>query len=222
MVESVMKISSELAAQDGISSYDIDLKSQSVVVSSVQPTSDIKCLIESTGKRAVVVGSSGKTLQSGLSSAVAMLGGTIGSSINQKTIGVIRFTQVDDENCIIDGTIDGLSPGYHGLAVHESGDLSQGCNSLGGHYNPRNMRHGSPLDKERHVCSSRRSEPDDFGRGTSSSSSIDGNTGVKLACGIIARSSGLFQNSKRFCDCDGVSLWDERDKPLAGHGRNES
>ena len=28
---------------------------------------------------------------------------------------------------MIDGTIDGLSPGRHGLNIHELGDLSQGC-----------------------------------------------------------------------------------------------
>ena len=35
--------------------------------------------------------------------------------------------QVDPEECVIDGTIDGLSPGEHGLAIHECGDLSGGC-----------------------------------------------------------------------------------------------
>lgn len=41
----------------------------------------------------------------------------------------------------------------------------------------------------------------------------------RLACGIIARSAGLFQNPKVICACDGVSLWEERDRPLAGPGR---
>ena len=36
----------------------------------------------------------------------------------------------------------------------------------------------------------------------------------RLACGIIARSSVLFQNTKRICACDGLTLWDERDKAL--------
>lgn len=37
--------------------------------------------------------------------------------------------------------------------------------------------------------------------------------GKRLTCGIIARSSGLFQNPKTICACDGVSIWDERNKP---------
>ena len=43
----------------------------------------------------------------------------------------------------------------------------------------------------------------------------------RLACGIIARSAGMFENSKRICACDGVTLWDERDRPLAGPGRRQ-
>ena len=89
--------------------------------------------------------------------------------------------------------MDGLTPGAHGLAIHETGDVSRfyimhetkfpiffwlgclnsctsvdyeiynvnhfqhfthrGCASLGGHFNPRGTRHGSPefnADK-RHV-----------------------------------------------------------------------
>ena len=46
-------------------------------------------------------------------------------------------------SCVVEGTIDGLAPGEHGLALHEAGDVSQGCASLGDHYNPR---FGSFLD----------------------------------------------------------------------------
>lgn len=85
---------------------------------------------------------------------------------------------------------------------------------------------------------------DDLGKKPDKQSQIDGNSGKRylissnigsiyfrpevflmkfmlrrLGCGIIARSAGLFENSKKICACDGVSLWDERDKPLAGPGR---
>lgn len=43
----------------------------------------------------------------------------------------------------------------------------------------------------------------------------------RLACGIIARSAGLFQNPKRICACDGLTLWEERGRPIAGEGRKE-
>ena len=44
-------------------------------------------------------------------------------------------------------------------------------------------------------------------------SQIDGSGGGLISCGIIARSAGLFKNSaKKFCACDGVPIWDERDR----------
>ncbi|XP_066585267.1 superoxide dismutase [Cu-Zn]-like isoform X2 [Prorops nasuta] len=51
----------------------------------------------------------------------------------------------------ITGTIKGLTQGKHGLHVHETGDLSEGCKSLGGHFNPENKTHGAPTDVVRHV-----------------------------------------------------------------------
>ena len=33
--------------------------------------------------------------------------------------------QVDRERCLIEGVVDGLTPGFHGLAIHETGDVSR-------------------------------------------------------------------------------------------------
>ena len=43
-----------------------------------------------------------------------------------------------------------------------------------------------------------------------------------MACGIIARSAGLFQNPKKVCACDGVTIWDERNVPIAGASRPQN
>lgn len=56
-----------------------------------------------------------------LGSAVAMLAGA--GNIQ----GVVRFLQLSEETCLIDGTVDGLDPGPHGLHVHTLGDLTQDC-----------------------------------------------------------------------------------------------
>ncbi|KAG7465259.1 hypothetical protein MATL_G00174420 [Megalops atlanticus] len=61
---------------------------------------------------------------------------------------------------------------------------------------------------------------DDLGRGGHPLSRLTGNSGERLACGIIARSASLFQNPKQICACDGVTIWEERDRPLAGKGRS--
>lgn len=171
--------------------------------------------------------------------------------------GVVRFSAVTDDKhsngCVVDGVIDGLSPGIHGIHIHECGDISNGCESLGPHYNPRRTRHGSPENDidERHAGDLGNIEADsngrakfrftdrvvtvleiigrsivvtanadDFGQRNTETSLVDGNSGERLACGIIARSAGIFQNFKRICACDGVTIWNERDKPLAGGNRS--
>eukprot|EP00293_Proteomonas_sulcata_P006559 CAMPEP_0184323448 /NCGR_PEP_ID=MMETSP1049-20130417/130421_1 /TAXON_ID=77928 /ORGANISM="Proteomonas sulcata, Strain CCMP704" /LENGTH=65 /DNA_ID=CAMNT_0026644957 /DNA_START=540 /DNA_END=733 /DNA_ORIENTATION=+ len=50
------------------------------------------------------------------------------------------------------GEIEGLEPSsVHGLHIHELGDLSEGCSSLGGHYNPFQVEHAGPYNISRHV-----------------------------------------------------------------------
>ena len=34
----------------------------------------------------------------------------------------------------------------------------------------------------------------------------------RIMCGVIARSAGLFENTKKVCTCDGVTIWDEAKK----------
>ena len=41
--------------------------------------------------------------------------------------GVVRMVQLNDDTCVFEGTVDGLAPLQHTVAVHEAGDLSAGC-----------------------------------------------------------------------------------------------
>src|SRR5205807_916343 len=50
---------------------------------------------------------------------------------------------------------------------------------------------------------------DDLGKGGNEQSKIDGNSGPGLITGIIARSAGAFQNTKKICTCSGQTLWEE-------------
>lgn len=41
--------------------------------------------------------------------------------------------------------------GMNGIHIHELGDLSNGCESAGPHFNPTQSDHGAQTDTERHV-----------------------------------------------------------------------
>jgi len=160
-----------------------------------------------------------------------------------KIIGVIRFIQLTDSRLLVEGEIDGLTPGLHGCHIHEYGDLSEGYQNIGEHYNPHEQYHGGPqtvnhhfgdlgnivvdekghgklratlVDNEiniwniigRSVCI--KSKEDDLETQSSdhNRSKIDGNSGEPLAIGLIARSAGVFQNSKTICTCSGTTLWE--------------
>ncbi|XP_041563733.1 copper chaperone for superoxide dismutase isoform X1 [Drosophila elegans] len=237
------------SALDGVGQVEIDTQEGRVIVQTQRPWSEIHDKIEATGRKAVLSGFGGQ-------SAVALIN-TTGSVVDRTPIqGVVRFTTItaQEPGVVVDGVVDGLTPGLHGFHIHESGDTSAGCSSVGEHYNPRQSPHGSPTSAatERHagdLGNIRADEsgratfrfvdpvlevwdiigravvitdaPDDLGRGGHERSLVDGNSGERIACGIIARSAGILENFKRICACDGVTLWDERNKPLAGKERSQ-
>ncbi|XP_076018728.1 copper chaperone for superoxide dismutase [Genypterus blacodes] len=234
-----------LESKPGVKTVSVDLGKEEVMVESALTSAEVQALIESTGRRAVLKGIGGS--ERDLGAAVAMMAG-VGA-----VQGVVRFLQLSEDRCLVDGTIDGLEPGPHGLHVHTLGDLTQDCLSCGEHFNPFGRQHGGPGNSERHVgdlgnvvagtdgrASFRLEDSqlkvwdvigrslvvdggeDDLGKGGNPLSKQTGNSGARLACGIIARSAGLFQNSKQICACDGVTLWEERDRPIAGKGRSKT
>lgn len=73
----------------------------------------------------------------------------------QGTSGVSGNVTLSQPSCtepvFIEVNIVGLEPGKHGFHIHEKGDLSDGCTSTGGHYNPDKVTHGGPNDQVRHV-----------------------------------------------------------------------
>ncbi|KAL4658681.1 copper chaperone for superoxide dismutase isoform X1 [Arapaima gigas] len=241
----VKAVRAALQGVQGVHSVEVDLAHEQVLVESTLTSQEVQTLIESTGRHAVLKGM-GTTGQD-LGAAVAILDGA--HSIK----GVIRFLQISPEHCLIDGTVDGLEPGLHGLHVHELGDLTLGCLSCGEHFNPFKKQHGAPEDLERHVgdlgnilagpdgrASFRledsqlkvwdiigrslvvSSGEDDLGKGGHPLSKETGNSGERLACGIIARSAGLFKNPKQICACDGVTLWEERARTVSGLKQKET
>lgn len=65
--------------------------------------------------------------------------------------GNITFTQLPNGKVQVSGMIHGLASGQYGFHIHEKGDITGGCDSAGGHFNPENKQHGHPNDEDRHV-----------------------------------------------------------------------
>ncbi len=57
-------------------------------------------------------------------------------------MGFLSLTEDSPGNIHLEGTVIGLSPGYHGFHIHESSNRTDGCMSFGAHYNPKNKNHG--------------------------------------------------------------------------------
>lgn len=65
--------------------------------------------------------------------------------------GVMTFRQQGKE-MLIQGTFTGLTPGAHGLHIHEGRDCGGiAARNAGGHFNPTGARHGSPGAASHHA-----------------------------------------------------------------------
>ena len=101
------KTQSVLSGNGSVKDVSVDLAAQRVVLTSSLPSEDVKSLIETTGKRAVLLGMGAAAVSTNAdvrpvtnqadarpkAAAVAMLGGLIGSSTKSSVVGVVRFSQ---------------------------------------------------------------------------------------------------------------------------------
>lgn len=78
--------------------------------------------------------------------------------------GTVNFFKIK-EGVKVTGTIKNLTPGEHGLHIHEKGDCSAtDAKSAGDHFNPSANLHGAPHDHNKHAG--------DFGNITANSGGI--------------------------------------------------
>ena len=134
--------------------------------------------------------------------------------------GVVMLQTYSKTQTKFECKIKGLEPGYHGMHIHACGDLRKGCQSGCAHYNPTNSKHGGPKGDQRHkgdlgniLADSTgysssviiadvtideilgrmlviHAGEDDLGKQSSKESKETGNSGPRIACGIVGRLSG--------------------------------
>lgn len=107
---------------------------------------NIRLLVPVTLAATLLAGCSGMAT-TGKPAAEARLMPTQGNNVS----GFVRLVEVET-GVRLEARVHGLTPGGHGIHVHEKGDCSApDGSSAGGHFNPTGKPHGSPDSAEHHL-----------------------------------------------------------------------
>ena len=116
--------------------------------------------------------------------------------------GSVTFTQVGTR-VRVDAEIAALSPGMHGIHIHEKGDCTApDAASAGPHFNPAGKKHGAPESTERHGGDLGNLNANEYGKATLSIM-VDGISVGKGADGVIGRGVIVHANAGRSQDRPG-------------------
>ncbi|KAJ6840003.1 copper chaperone for superoxide dismutase, chloroplastic [Iris pallida] len=207
----VSSVKNNLLKLDGVKNVDVDLSNQVVRVLGSLPVKTMIDALEQTGRKTKLIGQ-GNPNDFLVSAAVAEFKGPI-------IFGVVRLAQVNMELARIEASFSGLSPGKHGWAIHEFGDLTSGAVSTGKVYNPADQLSEVPLGDLGTLEAQENGEAnfsgakqmlrvaDLIGRSIVVYGSAD-KSDSGIAAAVIARSAGVGENYKKLCTCDGVTIWE--------------
>ncbi|OXB69498.1 UNVERIFIED_CONTAM: hypothetical protein H355_003583, partial [Colinus virginianus] len=109
----------------GVRLLELRPETHTVLVEAEVGAERVRELLESSGRHAVLRGMGGGP--QGVETPGAEGGAAVAALSGGGVRGLVRFLQVNPERCVVDGVIDGLRPGPHGMHVHEFGDTSRGC-----------------------------------------------------------------------------------------------
>jgi len=138
---------------------------------------------------------------------------TLDPASGSQAHGTVTFIRQGD-GILVKAEITGLTPGQHGIHIHDKGDCSApDAMSAGGHFNPTGMPHGGPMTEMHHAGDFGNLVADENGvvhfeqvfhglsfEGTNSiigraiivhakaddlTSQPSGNSGARVACGVI-------------------------------------
>lgn len=134
--------------------------------------------------------------------------------------GTVEFAKAGPDRVRVRAELSGLTPGLHGIHIHEFGDCSApDGSSAGDHFNPDKSRHGGPEGPRHHRGDLGNIEANASGRGTlnftTDAFTLDdgpygilgrslvvhamaddlvtdpaGSSGARIACGVIRSTSG--------------------------------
>lgn len=142
--------------------------------------------------------------------------------------GLARMVQVAPNLTLVDLVVQGVEPGTYWATIRQAGDISRGAISTGGLWT--GSSDNTPSIKPRGVLGTVQVGRDGvgsafldtpiqiweiIGRGMVFSKQHDGkgkfqDNDDNTLVGVIARSAGVWDNTKTVCSCSGKTLWQER------------
>jgi len=205
-----------------ITKITANLQDQVVSVEGTAAPSAIVDAIQATGRDAILRGS-GKS-----NSAAVCILESHASHIGNKVRGLVRMVEVAPSMTIVDLSIRGLTPGTYHATVRESGDISQGPESVGDIWEAVQAEEQAKpsrgvfgkvevgedgvgavfLDRPIHIWEM-------IGRSIVVAGQQDGKfdrNDPDTLVGVIARSAGVWDNDKTVCSCSGKTVWQEREE----------
>jgi len=228
----------------GVQNINTSLPDQLVTVTGTAAPSSILSALQSTGRDAILRGSGNAP-----DSAAVCILETYASGITDPVRGLARLVQLTSPmsnasigggrpRSIVDLSVRGVSPGTYEATVRETGDVSQGVESVGPVWGEKEARRegGRPRGwlGEVTVKSKMPSTGGVASLGSVASSIMwEKDVGVmdivgrsivlakvneqKLKSenedalvGVVARSAGVWGNDKTVCSCTGKTVWEER------------
>jgi Cu-Zn family superoxide dismutase len=107
----------------------------------------------------------GKGMQAGEGGPVRMKA-TLQSATGHNVKGVVTFEQ-RPQGVYVEAQVDGLTPGQHGIHLHQNPDCGGGdFAAAGDHFNPTQASHGGPDDEHSHLGDLGNLEADSSGHAT--------------------------------------------------------
>ena len=202
-VPSIECLNELISDKANIKSYDPI--SGRLIFETLQTASVVEELLKKRYSNVKLIGQSSESLSQ--AAGVAIIGGS-----NAK--GIVRL--LEDKNGLnIEGIVSGLQKGSYSVSINEYGDISNACLSTG---NPvtkgseeipsgilGKVESDGSIDTKFFLNSGRLSIMECIGR-----SLVVQNENKKIACGIVGRSSGVSENNKKICACDGTVIWEEQ------------
>ncbi|KAJ3338948.1 hypothetical protein HDU93_008847 [Gonapodya sp. JEL0774] len=217
-VDSVQAVLQTALDSNQISEITYSIPEQRVILSSAIPPSRLIQLIRSSGRAAVLRGSGGvpgsPSHQGAAVCIFEIFKGARGWAQHNNR-GLARLMQVDDAICAVDVSLDGFPPHVDLVVrVHESGDISGGATTTGNLLYELGTVRTDADGRADFVAEARDfSVWDVIGRSivvVDSSAEKQGTIHPDdVVCGVVARSAGLFENTKKVCSCSGMTLWEE-------------